>query len=115
MPRWHNGACRTVSVRPLLLRLSVRRSMSTHLFLVPLGGDFIELVAPIEDGTTAGKLVEKRGDGGYMIIMQTEDAKTRREYLQKKGMARVIFTHDHGDVACTQYHPKGIQGTSTNS
>jgi hypothetical protein len=46
-----------------------------------------------------------------MVIMQTEDAKKRREYLQKHGLVRVIFTHDHDDVVCTQYHPKGIKGT----
>lgn len=79
---------------------------------VPLGGDLIELVAPFKYGTTAGRLLEKRGDGGYMIIMQTEDAKKRRDYLEKQGLAKVIFTHDHDDVVCTQYHPKGIKGMS---
>jgi hypothetical protein len=85
------------------------------LSTVPLGGDMLELVAPFEDGTTAGRLLEKRGDGGYMVIMQTEDAKTRREYLEEEGLAKVIFSHDHGDVVCTQYHPKGIKGASPNS
>jgi hypothetical protein len=46
-----------------------------------------------------------------MVIMQTENARKRRDYLQKHDLARVIFTHDHDDVACTQYHPKGIKGT----
>jgi len=46
-----------------------------------------------------------------MVIMQTEDAKKRRDYLQKHGLAKVIFTHDHDDVISTQYHPKGIKGT----
>ena len=77
---------------------------------VPLGGDLIELVAPFKDGTTAGRLLEKRGDGGYMIIMQTEDAKTRREHLEMARLAKVIFKHDHDDVVFTQYHPKGIKG-----
>ncbi|KAF2825194.1 hypothetical protein CC86DRAFT_370945 [Ophiobolus disseminans] len=45
-----------------------------------------------------------------MAIMQTEDAKKRREYLEKQGLAKVIFKHDHGDVVCTQYHPKGVKG-----
>jgi len=51
------------------------------------------VVSPTKPGTTAGRLIEKRGDGGYMIIMQTEDAKKRREYIEAKG------------------HPKGIKGT----
>ncbi|KAJ4339754.1 hypothetical protein N0V87_002954 [Didymella glomerata] len=79
-------------------------------FLIPLGGDIIEVVSPFEDGTTAGRLLDKRGDGGYMIIMQTEDAKKRREYIESKGLAKVIISQEHGDTVFVQYHPKGIKG-----
>jgi hypothetical protein len=86
------------------------RKWGLNNFLVPLGGDMIEVVAPFKENTTAGKLLDKRGDGGYMIIMQTEDAKKRRDYIEARGLAKVIFKHDHSDVVCTQYHPKGIKG-----
>ena len=79
--------------------------------VVPLGGDMIEVVSPIQEGTTAGRLLEKRGEGGYMIIMQTEDAKKRREYIEAKKLAKVIFEHEYTDSVCIQYHPKGIKGT----
>ncbi|KAF2117345.1 hypothetical protein BDV96DRAFT_571935 [Lophiotrema nucula] len=79
-------------------------------FLCPLGGDIIEVVAPFKDDTTAGRLLSKRGDGGYMIIMQTEDARKRREYIESKGLSKVIWGYDHGDTVCVQYHPKGIKG-----
>jgi hypothetical protein len=45
-----------------------------------------------------------------MIIMQTEDAKKRREYIEEKELAKVIFKHDYNDVVCVQYHPRGIKG-----
>ena len=45
-----------------------------------------------------------------MIIMQTEDAKKRREHIEAKGLSRVIFEHDLGDSVCIQYHPRGIKG-----
>ena len=77
---------------------------------VAVGGDIIEVVAPFKADTTAGRLLKKRGDGGYMIIMQTSDAATRRRYIEEKGFAKVIFSHSHGDVECFQYHPKGIAG-----
>lgn len=77
---------------------------------VPLGGDIIEVVSPFKSDTTAGRLLEKRGEGGYMIIMQTEDARTRRKNIEEKNLARVIFGYDHGDTVCVQYHPKGIKG-----
>lgn len=81
-------------------------------YSVPIGGDFLELVAPFKDSTTAGRLLEKRGEGGYMIIMQTEDAKKRREYVEEEGLAKVIFGQEHGDVVLVQYHPKGVKGKS---
>lgn len=91
---------------------------TTHLptlNLVPLGGEMIEVVSPFKQGTTAGRLLEKRGDGGYMIIMQTEDAKKRRQYIESQGLAKVITAQDHGDTVVVQYHPKGIKGRWTQS
>lgn len=91
--------------------------------LVPLGGDTVEVVAPTRPGTTAGRLLDKRGgDGGYMIIMQTDDAVARRRQIEASGRSTVIFSHpfshtyaswkgvakDEGH--CIQYHPKGFPG-----
>lgn len=45
-----------------------------------------------------------------MIIMQTEDAKKRREYIESKELAKVITSQEHGDTVFVQYHPKGIKG-----
>jgi len=78
--------------------------------LVPIGGDIIEVVSPFKPNTTAGRLLSKRGDGGYMIIMQTEDASARRDYLQSNKLAQVILNHESEDSVCVQYHPKGITG-----
>ena len=89
-------------------------------FLMPIGGDIIEVVAPFKEGTTAGRLLDRRGEGGYMIIMQTTDAEVRREEIEAMGK-KVIFSHpfkyeypewegvkDEG--WCIQYHPKGMMG-----
>ncbi|KAF2680804.1 hypothetical protein K458DRAFT_445033 [Lentithecium fluviatile CBS 122367] len=78
--------------------------------LVPLGGDIIELVSPVQPNTTAGRLLERRGDGGYMVIMQTEDARARRAHIEARELAKVVWGYEHGDVTCVQYHPKGIRG-----
>src|SRR5580658_5383865 len=40
----------------------------------PIGDTFLEVVSPKQDGTTAGRLLERRGgDGGYMVILQVDD------------------------------------------
>jgi hypothetical protein len=76
-----------------------------------LGGDVLEVVSPFEPGTTAGRLLDKRGgDGGYMIIMQTEDAAKRRDYIVKNKLAKVIANMPTDSALMVQYHPKGIKG-----
>lgn len=77
---------------------------------VSIGGDVIEVCSPFQAGTTAGRLIEKRGDGGYMIIMQTMNADKRRVYIESKGLSKVIYSYQHNDVHCIQYNPKGIKG-----
>jgi hypothetical protein len=90
-------------------------------FLVPLGGDIIEVVSPTKPGTTAGRLLEKRGEGGYMVIMQNEDADATRKQIEAAGKSKVIFSHpfshcypswngNKDEGHCIQYHPKGIKG-----
>lgn len=78
--------------------------------LVAIGGEVIEVVSPFKPGTTAGRQLDKRGDGGYMIIMQTIDAKKRKEHIESKGLAKVIYTHESKGSYGVQYHPKGILG-----
>ncbi|KAK5941431.1 hypothetical protein PMZ80_006710 [Knufia obscura] len=78
--------------------------------LVAIGGDIIEICAPTKPDTTVGRLLKKRGEGGYMIIMQTLDAAARRRYIEDNGLAKVIWGREHDDVTCVQYHPKGIAG-----
>lgn len=45
-----------------------------------------------------------------MVIMQTEDAKKRREYIESEKLGKVIWGYEHDDVVCVQYHPKGTKG-----
>lgn len=81
---------------------------------MPLGGDFLEVVAPFREDTTAGRLLEKRGNGGYMIIMQTGNANQRREHIIAKGI-EVVYSHESHQSICVQYYPRGIKGnTYTN-
>src|SRR3954469_18850515 len=56
----------------------------------PVGETFLEVVSPKQPGTTAGRLLEKRGgDGGYMVILQVEDIAEARARIAAAN-ARVV-------------------------
>jgi len=78
----------------------------------PVGETFLEVVSPKQPGTTAGRLLEKRGgDGGYMVILQIEDIGAARDRIAKAG-ARVVEQADldGGTVAMSHVHPKDVGG-----
>lgn len=75
-------------------------------FLMPIGRDFLEVVAPVREGTAAGRYLERRGgDGGYIVILQCDDAERRRARYAELGV-RIANGMDHGDFLGTQLHPK---------
>jgi len=45
-----------------------------------------------------------------MLIMQCPSASSRRSYIETQNLGRVIFSYDHGQVECVQYHPKTVPG-----
>ncbi|HVI32408.1 VOC family protein [Phenylobacterium sp.] len=76
----------------------------------PVGDTFLEVVSPKEEGTTAGRLLTKRGgDGGYMVILHVDDGLAAREQVGRAG-ARVIEQADVDGVVMTHIHPKDIGG-----
>jgi glyoxalase-like protein len=76
----------------------------------PIGDTFLEVVSPKEAGTTAGRLLEKRGgDGGYMVILQVDDLAPALERV-KNASARIADQRDKDGAAFTHIHPKDIGG-----
>ncbi|MDB5472220.1 MAG: hypothetical protein JWR84_3780 [Caulobacter sp.] len=75
-----------------------------------VGQTFLEVVSPRQPGTTAGRLIEKRGgDGGYMVILQVRDLAAARRCAAEAG-ARVVEQIDRPGVAATHYHPRDVGG-----
>jgi len=76
----------------------------------PVGDTFLEVVSPKQEGTTAGRLLQKRGgDGGYMVILHVDDGAEARAQVGRAG-ARVIEQADFEGVVMTHIHPKDIGG-----
>ena len=81
--------------------------------LMVIGDQFLEVVCPQRPGTTAGRLLDKRGgDGGYMVIVQAADRAELdrlRARLPDLGV-RVVWQADHERISGTHLHPKDIGG-----
>jgi hypothetical protein len=75
-----------------------------------VGDTFVEVVAPLRPGTTAGRYLERRGgDSGYMAIFQMPDLAPARGRLSDLGV-RVVWKADLPDIAGTHLHPKDVPG-----
>ena len=77
-----------------------------------IGETFLEVVSPKQEGTTAGRLLEKRGgDGGYMAIFQVEDIAKARQRIADAGARGVSATNREGGKVCYSHiHPRDIGG-----
>ena len=74
------------------------------------GDTFVEVVAPAQPGTTAGRYLERRGgDGGYMAIFQLPDLAAARRRVADLGV-RVVWSTDLPDIAGTHLHPRDVPG-----
>jgi hypothetical protein len=81
-----------------------------HNALVTIGDQFLEVVAPTEDRTTAGRLLDKRGgDGGYMAIFEVDDLDDRVAHLQRCGV-RIVWGIDLPDIRARHLHPRDVGG-----
>jgi Glyoxalase-like domain len=75
-----------------------------------LGDTFIEIVSPVQDGTAAGRLLERRGgDSGYMVMVQVEDLPAARERARGAGLQEV-FEVELDDITEVHLHPGQMRG-----
>jgi hypothetical protein len=73
------------------------------------GEQFIELISPVQAGTAAGRHLERRGEGGYMLILQTGDFDRARARLRALGV-RTVWETELPDIRAMHLHPKDIGG-----
>ncbi len=81
-----------------------------HNALFTIGHQLLEVVSPIKEGTTAGRLLEKRGgDGGYMVILQVDDLAEIRRHLAAAEV-RVAFEAAGENITGLHLHPRDVGG-----
>lgn len=78
--------------------------------VMPLGDTFVEVISPVEEGTAAGRHLERLGgDGGYMIMFQVDDIAGARERIGQLGL-RVVYELDRDGDTDIHLHPADVPG-----
>ncbi|HQZ37010.1 MAG TPA: VOC family protein [Ilumatobacteraceae bacterium] len=78
--------------------------------LMMIGDQFLEVVSPTKEGTTAGRLLHKRGgDGGYMAIYEVDDLDERERHLGEHGV-RIVWRGDFPAIRGRHLHPADVGG-----
>jgi len=76
----------------------------------PVGNQFLEVVAPIREGTAGGRYLDRRGgDGGYMVILQCDDHAPRKRHAAELGIRKAL-EHDEAEFRIMQLHPRDTGG-----
>lgn len=76
--------------------------------LMPIGRNFLEVVAPVEEGTAGGRYLDRRnGDGGYMVITQADSRETQAQVRQNAIDNGVRVAHEtvRDEWNLCQLHP----------
>lgn len=74
-----------------------------------VGDTFLEVVSPTQPDTAAGRYLDRRGDGGYMVIFQLDDLRAARERAAALGI-RTVWQLDLPDISGTHLHPADTRG-----
>jgi Glyoxalase-like domain len=75
-----------------------------------LGDCFLEVVSPAQEGTAAGRYIDRHGgDCGYMVIFDLEDLDGARARVRELDM-RVVWQVDLPDISATHLHPADTRG-----
>jgi hypothetical protein len=74
--------------------------------LLPVDTILLEVVAPFQPGTAAGRFLQKTGGrGGYMAIFCCDDSDARGQHAKQIGV-RVANVIDHAPYHGVQLHPR---------
>ncbi|MFQ5351781.1 MAG: VOC family protein, partial [Candidatus Binatia bacterium] len=104
-----DGLCRTLGLEvgfndPGVAAFGLRNAV------IPVGDTFLEVVSPLRENTSAGRFLERRGgDGGYMVMLQTDDLEADRRRLDGLGV-RVVWEITLDDIAGVHLHPRDLGG-----
>ena len=73
------------------------------------GDQFIEVISPTVPSTACGRHLERQGDSGYMLLLQTDNFGRERARWASLGV-RTIWSTQREDISAAHLHPKDVGG-----
>jgi Glyoxalase-like domain len=78
--------------------------------VLPIGDTFLEVVCPTAPTAAAARYLEREGgEGGYMLMVQSDNADADRRRAAEHGV-RVVWSADLPDIRGTHLHPRDLGG-----
>jgi hypothetical protein len=78
--------------------------------VLAVGDSFLEVLAPVQPDTAAGRHLDRRGgDAGYMVMLQVVDAPATRARLAALNV-RVVWDTELPDAVDLHLHPRDVPG-----
>ncbi len=78
--------------------------------VLPIGDTFLEVVSPVSDDAPAARYRARHGgDGGYMVMIQSDDLGADRARVESLG-ARIVWHAELDEIAGAHLHPKDTGG-----
>ena len=71
------------------------------------GDQFIEVISPVQADTACGRHLARQGDGGYMLLLQTDNLTRERAHFAALGV-RHIWSTAFDDISAMHLHPKDV-------
>lgn len=68
---------------------------------------FLEFTAPLSDDTMPGRLVARKGDIGYMVVIQVADVEATKARAAELGL-QPVFEEPYEGHTITQWHPRAF-------
>src|SRR3712207_5971364 len=75
--------------------------------VMALGDTFVEVVSPVQEHTAAGRHLDRRGDGGYMVMFQLDDLDGARERAEALEI-RTVWDVALPDIVDVHLHPRDV-------
>lgn len=75
--------------------------------VMALGDTFVEVVSPVREDAPARRHLDRRGDGGYMLMLQVDDLEGARRRAQSLGV-REAWRIELPDIVDVHLHPRDM-------